>query len=161
MGDEFSRGYPRLGWVRVFVVALVSGSAIASTVGLALALDFYGDKANAFSSLSYDARQFGEWRGVPTAIRDRDVVEVADASMPVDAKYRIVIGPRWTPEWRSNVSSSVETDLLHFYLLPRELLQSGNARWVFCFACEVRSLGDHVRVVAKGPSGLRFVEVSP
>ena len=138
---------------------LLAATSIVVVLALPLALEFYDGKADDFSSLSYQERQFGAWHGVPTAIRDRDVVERAVVQMPSDARYRVVIGPDWVTEWRSNASRSVEADFLRFYLLPRRQTQSPDARWVFCFKCDVRALGSDVRVVAEGASGLRFVEV--
>jgi hypothetical protein len=141
------------------VVAVLSAASIVAVVGLMLALDFYADKANEFSSLTYDQRQFGEWHAVPAAIRDHRVVEAARTTMPREARFRVVVGPAWTPAWRSNVSESVETDFLRFYLLPRKLTESEDAAWVFCLACDMRALGPRARVVAEGADGLRFVEV--
>jgi hypothetical protein len=149
----------RLGWIRVFVFAVLATTAILVALALPLALEFYDHKADVFSSLTYQERQHGVWPGVPTAIRDRDVVDVAAAAMPSTARYRVVIGPDWVTEWRSNASRSVESDFLRFHLLPRLQTTSEEARWVFCFRCDLRALGADVRVVADGPSGLRFVEV--
>ena len=149
-----------MGWIRLGVIAALSAASIVAFIGLVFALEFYADKAKEFSSLTYGERQFGEWSAAPAAIRDHRVVERAIATMPRNARFRVVIGRDWIPGWHSNVSESVETDFLRFYLLPRRLTESSDATWVFCLACDQRALGPRIRVVAEGTDGMRFVEVT-
>jgi hypothetical protein len=160
MTDAVVKQGARLGWLRLVTAAVLAATSLVALIGLPLALQFYDGKADTFAALTYDERQFGVWHGVPTAIRDRDVVKMAAAEMPLDAHYRVVIGPGWIPEWTSNASRSIEADFLRFYLLPRLQTTSADAPWVFCFRCDMRRLGRDVRIVAEADSGLRFVEVT-
>lgn len=145
-----------LGVIRLGVALSVVTASAFGIVGLAHALTFFDGRATSYASLTYQDRIYGYRRESPNIIRDREVVEHSLATMPRDATYRVVMGPRWRPAWRTRWSDELEADFLRYFLLPRQQTDSRSAEWLYCFACDVEALGAPFQVLFESRSGLRF-----
>jgi hypothetical protein len=73
--------------------------------------------------------------------------------MPHDARYAILLGPRW-----DNLDGTVAADFIKYFLLPRREVDagSGEAEWAFCYACDRSELGGRLEVLARGRDGIVF-----
>ena len=71
--------------------------------------------------------------------------------MPSDASYRVVVGANY----KYNPWNWAAPHFLEGFLFPRHRVDS-TAPWVFCLGCDVRSLGDHFKVLSNGGNGVLF-----
>lgn len=80
------------------------------------------------------------------------VIEDARLWMPLTSSYRLVIGEneRYSPlAWAA-------PNFLAGFMLPRRRDDSLDTRWIFCFGCEVSSLGRGFEVLSDGRNGVVF-----
>ncbi len=125
---------------------------VASFVGLSRldeTLGLFDWRADRNASLTYLDREYGD-RGWAL---DRRVIEDGRLSMPADAEYGIVLGPRW-----ANLDGQVAADFLKYFLLPRKEVDAPSARWVFCYGCDPAAVGG-IDVLSRGRDGILFGEV--
>lgn len=122
----------------VLAIALTGLARVDEALGL---LDWRADEN---AALPYLKRVYGD-RGWA---RDPDVVEQARMLMPADAVYTVVY-----PRAGGSAEGDVLREFLKYYLLPRRLDDSGEARWAFCFRCATDGLGADIVPLFEGADG--------
>jgi hypothetical protein len=135
------------GVVRLGVAICVVLAAVLAVPAVMDALDGSDHWADRNSDLTYGSRS------VPyeTAVGSQKVVEDARLWMPEDARYRIVGAPDLDGplKWAA-------PDFLVGFLLPRRQTESPDANWVFCFRCDVSTLGAGFEVLSDDGNGTLF-----
>lgn len=116
-------------------------------------LGLFDFRADQNASLGYLDRLYADG-GVAGSQR---VVEDALALMPADATYRVVVGPHMTDV--APFTRLIAEDFLEYFLFPRRQAESGPTPWVFCYGCEVSTLGPSFRVLSDGGNGVLFGRV--
>jgi len=76
------------------------------------------------------------------------------AWMPEDATYAVITGPRM--DVRGSLARPLASAYLRFLLLPRRRTEPASARWLFCYGCDVASLGGRFQVLSDGGQGILF-----
>jgi hypothetical protein len=147
-----SSAQPRLGSataIRAGVLVCVVAVAAAALLRMDETLGLFDFRADRNASLTYLDREYGDRGWAP----DRRVIEDARLRMPDDARYAIVLGPRW-----DNLDGTVAADFIEYFLLPRREVDpdSGEAEWAFCYACDPAELGGRFQALARGRDGISF-----
>jgi hypothetical protein len=135
--------------IRVGVIACVVAVAVSALLRLDETMGLFDFRADRNASLTYLDREYGDRGWAP----DRRVIDDARLRMPDDAKYAILLGPRW-----DNLDGTVAADFIEYFLLPRQEVDAGSseAEWAFCYACDRAALGGRFEVVATGRDGIAF-----
>ena len=148
-----------LGPLRLAVALTVLAATVIGVAGLVDLFQVYDTRADHNSSLSYLDRAYGDVEAEgPDLWPPRRVVGEALATMPENARYRILFGPTWRSTWETRWTDEFTEGFLRFFLLPRVESESEEAPWVFCFACDTSELS-RFRVLARSEDGLLFGRV--
>ncbi len=119
---------------RLCVVCVVTVSLALVAVELPKRLADLGDVSSANASLSYADREIA---GGNSVLADSLLAYEARAILPLDASYRVVIGPKLTRQ--ATLSTASVPSWLRYFLMPRR--QADGARWVVCYGCDPSRLG--------------------
>jgi hypothetical protein len=135
---------PRVEWPHGLVRLGVAGCvAVAVALGLVYfvrAVDRLGGDASRNAAASFDDRELGG--GAALGI-DPEALYVARSWIPKDGSYRFVAAP-------NAVGGTAE--FVQFFLMPRRVEQ--DARWVFCYRCDLARVGGDVQVVWQNDAGI-------
>ena len=146
-----------LGPFRLVVVLTVLAATVIGVAGLVDLLRVYDTRADHNSSLSYLDRAYGDVEATNAELwPPRRVVEEALATMPENARYRVLFGPTWRSTWETRWTDEFTEGFLRFFLLPRVVSESEAAPWVFCFACDTSELPGRFHVLVRSEDGLLF-----
>lgn len=135
----------------VFCVAVAVGTAAVKVDDVLGYFDVRAD-TNAAATFEQRAHTYPGW-----AVSEGRFMEDARLWMPEDARYRVVLGPRFDAER----SWDLTRYLLLWYLLPRRPTTSASAEWAFCYGCDEATLGDRFEILSRVPGGPLFGRVSP
>jgi hypothetical protein len=140
--------------LRAGVVVCVTAAIATALVKLPDAVGLFDLRAdlNAASSYSHRTHTHREWS--PAA---GEVLETARLWMPEDARYRVVLGPRFD----STRSADFSHQLLYGFLLPRRPTRSERAEWLICYGCDRKTLGDRFELIAQVEGGPTFGRMRP
>lgn len=134
---------------------MVAAASILAIVGLVDVLRAFDARASHYASLSELDRVYGVLHS-----RDlwppREVVEDALATMPEDARYRVVFGRTWRASRETKWKDEFTAGFLGYFLLPRSQTDSTSAPWVLCFACDASELGGRFHVLSQSEDDFRF-----
>ena len=135
---------------RISVFACVAAAVLLGATRLQSVLGLYDYRADRNASLGYLERLYGD-EGV---VGSRHVVEDGASRMPEDVSYRVIVGPHMTGVDR--FTPLIAADFLRYFLFPRRQVESGSARWILCYGCDVKALGPRFRVLSDGGNGILF-----
>jgi hypothetical protein len=121
-------------FARLCVVGVVTVSLGLVAVELPKRLGDLGDVSSANASLSYADREIA---GGNSVLADQLLAYEARAILPLDASYRVVIGPKLTRQ--ATLSTASVPSWLRYFLMPRR--QDDGSRWVVCYGCDPARLG--------------------
>src|SRR3970040_1519546 len=117
-----------LGPLRLAVVLTVVAATLIGVAGLVDLFQVYDTRADHNSSLSYLDRAYGDVEAEgPDLWPPRRVVGEALATMPENARYRILFGPTWRSTWETKWTDEFTEGFLRFFLLPRVESESEEA----------------------------------
>jgi len=153
--DEHGVGGGRQATVALGAVLCVVVAAASGALRLDEALGLFDFRADENAALGYLERVYAD-NGL---VVSRRVVEDGLAWIPENASYRVVMGSRIAGEHR--FTRLVLEDFLRYFLLPRRLTESDSAPWVFCYGCDVSSLGERFRVLSDNGDGILFGRTAP
>jgi hypothetical protein len=135
------------GATRLGVVLCIVTAAAAGLVRLPAALDRFGDRAHANSSLHYDDREFAAGNGV---VVDQAALYEARGLIPPHESYWIVSGPNLTS--KTELTERFIESYAVYFLMPRR--PSNSARWVICYGCDRSALGARFEVLWQDDFGI-------
>lgn len=142
---------------------LVVALGVVTCVGIAIAvsvlklhnvLGVFDARADNQASFGY-AERAHTYEGWSPA--GGEVLEDARLWMPENARYRVVFAPGYDRRG----SQDFTRDLLLAFLLPRRPTTSENAKWLFCYGCDAKTLGERYEVLASVPGGPTFGRLTP
>jgi hypothetical protein len=139
---EWPRGIARLGVVLSVVVALGYGS-----VYFVRALDRLGDQAGSNAALNFDDREFA---GGNSLVVDKGALYEAHALIPETETYRLVAGPG--VQGATDFTELYIEIYARYFLMPRR--PALDARWIFCYGCDLSSLGDGFEILWRDDAGI-------
>jgi hypothetical protein len=140
--------------LRLGVLLCVLAAVATAAVKLDDALGIFDRRADLNSESTYGQRTHTHAEWSPLGGR---VLENARLSMPEDARYRIVFGPRWNRARTADFTHQ----LLVGFLLPRRPTTAPTAKWVFCYGCTASTLGDQFEIVDQVQGGPMFSRRAP